>query len=187
MFVYFLNNPVIYEDSRGEDACLVIDDEGALDNGHIGFLVEDDEGNWWHFYWGPKYPILSVIPVDWIPACWFVKYEGDITLDEINTAGQYGATYDRMIYLSGDFSDCVDITKEYTDGGTKYNLYTNNCSQLSLSTLSQAPTKYQKLLQKGSKYLIPKNAYGYMEKNYRYVYPSGGGGGKNQFTINMLY
>ena len=50
MFVYCLNNPVIFGDSEGTAAILLIDtDDSAGGNGHVSILLQDSEGEW-HFF-----------------------------------------------------------------------------------------------------------------------------------------
>ena len=171
MYTYCLNNPIIHADSCGTDACIVIDDDGAIGFGHIGFLVEDDEGQWWHFYWGPQNGLIPIIGIDVQNASWCVEYDGEISLEAINESGQYGETYDRMIYLLGNFSDCIDVAKSLD---SKYNLYNNNCSHVSLGTLSKANTPYKDQLDHAATFcIIPKCAFRYLENTCKTITPRG--------------
>ena len=180
MCAYCHNNPIIFADTHGTDACVVIDDQQALWCGHIGFFVQDDEGEWWHFYWGPQNGIIPVIGIDVEDASWFVEYEGEISLDAINSSGQYWKTYDRMIYLEGDFSDCIDYANNLD---ADYNLYNNNCSQVSLDILSKADTPYKDRLQCASTfYVIPKCAFSYLMDTCKTT-TRRGGGSKNMFSV----
>ena len=120
MFAYCGNNPVIYGDDEGTDAVIVIDNNAAAGAGHIGFLVQDEEGNWFHFYWGPygdggtTYCAITVSCV--YPETWCKAYEGELSLSAINASGQYSGTYDEMIYLEGDFSESAEKTKKHLYG-----------------------------------------------------------------------
>ena len=78
LFIYGKNNPVKYGDSGGLDAYILYDKDAAAGAGHIGLLIEDDEGQWWHFYWGcsvdltiPFMPLGSFVTVD----TWLVRYQ----------------------------------------------------------------------------------------------------------------
>ena len=51
MFTYCYNNPNAFVDDNGKDAILLLDSKLQ---GHIGALIQDAEGTWWHFYWGPE-------------------------------------------------------------------------------------------------------------------------------------
>ena len=51
IFAYCYNNPNLYTDDQGSDAILLLDEKFV---GHIGALIQDADGTWWHFYWGAK-------------------------------------------------------------------------------------------------------------------------------------
>ena len=163
MFTYCLNNPVIMGDDEGMDAVVLIDNEGANGFGHVGFLAQDSEGVWWHFYWGPsmKVPCLFGTVKE---TTWCRRYDGEISLDAINDAGQYGDSYDKMMYFNGDFSNSVTQAKSY--GKTQnYNLYSRNCSQVSFSLLAESPNDNQVVFRTASTKMIPKSAYKYTAQN----------------------
>ena len=44
MFAYALNSPVIYGDPDGEDAIILL---SLGITGHLGVLVQDEDGKWW--------------------------------------------------------------------------------------------------------------------------------------------
>jgi len=148
LFSYCFNNPVIYKDSNGLDAIML------LDNGlptHLGLLVQDDEGKWWHYYWGAEFCwswLKSFFGVSVKAETWCVEYDGEITLEAINESEQYSGDYEEFTYLNGDFSDCIN---EMMDETEEYNLYSNNCSQKSLGILSSARNSYSDTLSKTSK------------------------------------
>ena len=162
MFAYCLNNPVVFADTHGTDACVVIDNDQAWGFGHICFFAQDDEGTWWHFYWGPEDPYLPIIGINVEPVTWLKEYEGDISLEAINASGQYSRTYHRMIYLFGDFSDCIE---QATNLDSQYNLYFENCSQVSLSILASANTPHKNRLESAAKKTIPKRAFKFIEES----------------------
>ena len=185
MFAYCNNSPVILADKHGSDACIVINDDSAAGFGHVGFLVDDEEGNWWHFYWGPKYVIISIFAISVEPISWLEKYEGDITLDSINASGQYSGTYDRMIYLEGDFSDCMDSINSI-DGA--YNLLSKNCSQVSLLILSAADSDYQdQITYAAQEFIRPDHAFDYLENVC--ITPTSSNAGKGGYinTVHMFH
>ena len=168
MFAYCGNNPVIYGDDEGTDAVIVIDNNAAAGAGHIGFLVQDEEGNWFHFYWGPYGDggtIYCAITVSCVyPETWCKAYEGELSLSAINASGQYSGTYDEMIYLEGDFSESAEKTKKtsvWTEGF--YHLATNNCSQVSLRLLSESDTPYADILKVASIGFVPNLVFGTLE------------------------
>ena len=167
MFAYCNNNPVIYIVSNGCDA-IILYDKDAL--GHIGIMLQDSDGKWYHFYWGTRGGITGLLDrvqcaflVSVPQYSWCVEYcEETTSLQSINASNQYSGEYEEMHYLDGDFSECVDDIMS-PDG--EYNLYTNNCSQVSLGILATADTEYKTMLSQASKYVIPMNANSYITRN----------------------
>ena len=157
MFAYCLNNPVLFSDANGFDA-IVLYDQDTL--GHIGVMVQDSDGKWWHFYWGTAggkegIPdrILCFFFVSVRSYTWCVEYKGrSIKINDINAANQYSGQYEEAHYLKGDFSECVDMLKNPQGD---YNLYTQNCSQVSLGILASADSDYKEMLQKASTFMLP--------------------------------
>ncbi len=191
MFAYCLNNPIIFGDSAGCDAYILIDKQGAVTFGHMGFIVQDEEGNWWHFYWGPSTyaqgakSLFSGCNVPTSTYCVRIELD-EVTLDAINSTDQYGGNYDDMIYLAGDFSDVIPHAK---DQSSEYNIYNNNCAQVSLTLLIEAGTPSTSALEHGrTKHLrIPNLMFNdiknYIEPSYN---PSSGPGGSGRGTYSAF-
>lgn len=57
-----------------------------------------------------------------------------------------------MVHLSGDFSDVLKYAK---DQNSNYNLYGENCAQVSLTLLMKANTRYNPILESGKSRLLP--------------------------------
>jgi len=158
MFVYCLNNPAVFLDSEGTDA-IIVTNIGIT--GHLGILVEDEDGIWYHFYWGASDgdgssgSSGSISPWGTGAKTWCEEYTGELNLASINTSEQYRGSYDSLIYLEGDFSSCLD---EMHEPKGEYNLYSNNCAQKSLRILAQADTEYKDILEHASKCMHPNKA-----------------------------
>ncbi len=174
-FAYCNNNPVMKYDPSGYDA-IVLTNDGAA--GHTGIMVQDEDGVWYHFYWGASDgnssssgSSSSASPFGCEAKTWCKIYEGDISLDDINASGQYGGTYDRMERLYGDFSTCLT---EMQNPSGEYNLYTNNCLDKSFSILASADTIYKDALQKGAKKWRPTKGHDTLCENMpvRPLFPS---------------
>lgn len=157
MFAYCSNNTVMFIDPSGYDA-IILTNDGV--SGHMGIMVEDEEGNWWHFYWGASDGSSSSLNFGSLCGCasktWCNPYNGELDVQSINASKQYSSDYDRMIYLSGNFSSCLE---EMNNPSGNYNLLTNNCAQKSLRILASADTKYQWALKKASKKKRPSAAH----------------------------
>ena len=167
MFAYCLNNPVKYGDHRGTDAVVLYDEDNA---GHIGIMVQDEDGTWWHFYWGPKSGkgfgfrvFISFFFVNVESESWCVEFSGDASsLDSINAANQYAGDYEALHYFDGDFCDAVDSMNNISE---KYNLQGNNCSQVSLRILATANKHYYDLFIEAARYTRPRKASEYIIDN----------------------
>lgn len=169
MFAYCLNNPTNYADYAGYDAVVLFDEDTF---GHIGIMAQDSAGRWWHFYWGTKggkegtsgrVKCFLGFTIEQYSRC--VEYShSSVSLDEVNASGQYAGEYENMHYLEGDFSEIIAALKN-PEG--QYNLYTNNCSQFSLRTLSMADTRHRELLQEASQFMLPAHADSYISQNLR--------------------
>ena len=108
MFAYCNNNPVNMVDSKGNDAVVLYDESYY---GHNGMLVQDEDGNWWHYYWGaapgkPRKLAEYLLPVPSISFC--EPFEGEVTLKAINEGASYKG-YTDLIYLEGDYSKSAEI------------------------------------------------------------------------------
>ena len=85
-----------------------------------------------------------------------------ISLDDINESNAYAGDYEEMFYFVGDFSSAVDNMKAYSG---KYNLYINNCSQVSLRILADANIDDRELIFSAAEYISPKRAKKYISEN----------------------
>ena len=178
MYAYCGNNPLKNIDENGEDAILLYDDEGF---GHIGALIQDEEGNWWHFYWGAKHFNNNFIhylfnPED-EPLKDLSKYSGEITLEAINAGIPYKGNYDRMIYCHGDFSASYEYAKDLE---RDYHLYEYNCGQATNNVLSQSDTAYRENFRQNEYKLFLFS----MMNNFKILPTTHPAGGNMYITIN---
>ena len=159
-FAYCNNNSVNLIDLTGTDAIVLVDTDSL---GHIGALVEDINGNWWHFYWGAcnssssssSSSIFAIFGIPVQPCTSCEIYSGSMDISSINESGGYSG-YDDKVCLYGDFSSCILSLQNPTG---YYHLYNNNCSQVTLRTLSSADTIYADILQEASKETYPTSAF----------------------------
>ena len=164
MYAYCNNSPVVHFDPSGYDA-IVITDIGGV--GHMGILVQDEDGQWYHFYWGSsngkssRYSIKSLSRSGIAANTWCDKYDGELTLETINASGQYDSSYDYFIYLTGDFSSCLE---EMNHPSGKYSVFNYNCVHKSLEILASANTVYTDALNKAAEKTRPKVAHSVLEE-----------------------
>ena len=163
MFAYCNNSPIIHADYTGYDA-VVLTCDGI--SGHMGIMVQDEDGVWWHFYWGASDGGSSSYSVSSLWGCevttWCKEYVGVVSLDSINASEQYDDEYSRMLYLYGDFSSCIN---EMQNPSGEYNLFNNNCAQKSLRILASADTIYQDALELAADKWRPSRAHDILKEN----------------------
>ncbi len=159
-----MNNPVSSVDYQGTDAILLQDKDAVYSAGHTGLLLQDDEGQWWHFYWGNnREGKLGKSGSGEM----LTKYVGNTNLSAINSfySSKYnGNEYEDMIYFEGDFSASVDYAKKLQKEQPTYNLIINNCMQVSTDVLRKGEFKqnndqYKYTLLKCRFSIIPNVAY----------------------------
>ena len=167
MFTYCLNNPPKHKDHAGTDAIVLFDDDSM---GHIGIMVQDKDGVWWHYYWGTEggkegsfNRVRCIFDMDVEPYSWHVKFTGDVSsLDSINASNQYSGDYEVKHYFKGDFSTAIDGMQNNSED---YNLYSNNCSQVSLRILASANKDYSRLFEEAAQFTRPKKASQFISEN----------------------
>ena len=98
MFAYCVNSPAVLGDYEGTDAILIIDEDAVHGNGHVCFMVQNNEGTWNYYSFGPGRPA-------WFTgaACLFGGYvKGVIYRSKLGTADGFDLT---------TFSGCADFMK----------------------------------------------------------------------------
>ena len=167
MFTYCFNNPSNHFDASGNDAIWIQEGNSAGHQGHTGLMVQDEDGNWFYFFWGPSSEDEEA--ADIISLCkgvkngaYYVPYGGDASqknlyntatiIEMVHEMSQASNLVDRSnlitstIYLEGDYAQ----THEYLDTlcgqnancTQPYNLLLNNCVQKSLYALSVSDDRF---------------------------------------------
>ena len=162
LYTYCCNNPVMYVDPSGHDAILLLYPDAAAHAGHVSALFQDENDTWFFVYWGASGSTKEKVSPFGTNAYMELFELGEGTLDSMTSITdflrEHNAGYLELgkdnggtnldwtdgltdsIYFEGDFSASVAKAKElYNDGVIKeeYNLYINNCMQVSLNLLSQ--------------------------------------------------
>ena len=185
MFAYCYNRAVSFEDDSGKDAIWIQELKSAGYAGHTGLLVQDGDGAWWFFYWGPNDSgDLSIITmIDAISGqplsngCYLIPIE--TTTDEIKKSGgvkaavnsaikQHGGSSDRFeklssaFYFEGDYTATFDYLSELVShrGERDYYLYWDNCVEESTIALSKSNKAFLLMFSNPFTTLIPNAAFG---------------------------
>jgi len=168
LMAYCFNNPANYVDFDGKDAILLLNTNGAGGFGHMGLLIQDKSGTWYHFFWGSQQGNSSDISTPTV--CEVSELSGNFNLIELNEILKekeiYNDPYEKMLYFSGDYTESLKYVQQYAG---KYNLFTNNCMQLSLNALLRSDElncseKYIKQILRARNSVIPNFSFNILSK-----------------------
>ena len=159
LFVYCNNSPVCYFDLTGEDAIWLQDKDAVGGLGHSGLLLQDENGQWLHFYWGSNRGGFSGKTGSYE---FLEPYGGDLSFEGINkhySANDPEKGYEKMIYFEGDFSGSISYIYDLQRKNFSYDLLYRNCVQVTKRALLRGNFKkydffYKKILKEDNA-LIP--------------------------------
>ncbi len=184
LYGYCGGNPVNYVDPSGHDAIWLQYAHAAYNMGHTGLAIQEKNKKWNYFFWGPKNEnakILIGAPVRLvykrIPSILSaLQLRPKILINALNRLTKndnyYKETLTDIMYFRGDFTE----SHKYIRGLLKqqsrntlqsYNLFINNCLQVSLRALVKGKFADNERNLKGtavnqikrSRYMIPNNAF----------------------------
>lgn len=164
MFAYCNNNPVNMSDTAGNDAIWIQEEGSAGGAGHSGLMIQDEEGNWYYFYWGPPrgdgsetvnlqniIGYLTVGPLGVIyeivetdgadmrdPAEVIRVLAGSSNDDIVDRSGKITG----IKYFEGDYTASHRKALSYKDTKQFYNLSFNNCVEKSAHVLSASDSRF---------------------------------------------
>jgi hypothetical protein len=138
-------------DLFGCDAIWIQEGKSVGVFGHSGLMIQDTIGDWWYFYWGPEKisvgmfffrnvkasPLLSKIGESRIELC-------DIDSVKSTLSSVFGDSSDRVnhitetVYFEGDYSKTFDYCSSLLNSDIEYNLYFNNCFQVSARAMAES-------------------------------------------------
>ena len=174
MFAYCLNNPVNRVDSTGNDAIWIQEEESAGGFGHSGLISQDENGDWYYFFWGPKYNILALrlkngttsAPVFYklnTDGCDMTTTEGvikavDQTFKDDKTKNRSSLITDTY-YFYGDYTKTTAKAKEISKNHARYNLIKNNCVQNTIAAFMESDIRFSVISYGDIRDAIPNEVY----------------------------
>ena len=163
-YSYCLCNPINCLDSKGADAIWIQEAGSAKGQGHSGLMVQNENGEWYYFYWGPESESFELGMIFGGVDCdaYVVKLDvadADITtIQGVKTAlsncidETYGNKAKKRVdkitsiyYFKGDYTNTYEAVKRYRDeaaNGTKYNLAIDNCVERTLSAFVTSDSRF---------------------------------------------
>jgi RHS repeat-associated protein len=176
MFAYCNNNPANKEDSYGEDAIWIQEGNSAGGFGHSGLLVQDSNGKWFYFYWGPikekekniPFLILGVQNGAYLIPCDRIKGDLHYTANVVETVlgafVEYNTNHKKekkenraflitsTYYFSGDYTATYNYCKKISSERNLYRLLNYNCFQITWNAMAESNKAFTK-----KHYFIPNN------------------------------
>ena len=162
-------------DSGGKDAIWIQERESAKGEGHSGLMVQDENGNWFYFYWGPydeNAPIEDLIKG--VPHGSYFDpintYDSNLTstsgvinvlkcAENVNTSASSRAdNITETYYFVGDYSATCNQARNYSNSTEEYNLITNNCAQKTINAFFASDSRFSQVSYGLLNYCIPNHA-----------------------------
>lgn len=155
MFAYCLNNPANYLDANGFDAIWIQEGNSAREFGHSGLMVQDEDGEWFYFFWGPSnenfgpeilfgtthptdYPHISVNGEDLTNT----KQVIQVLAKSNSPAADRAKLITSTRYFKGDYVKTYEKAKDILKSSVQYKLLTNNCVQNTLTAFAESDWRF---------------------------------------------
>jgi RHS repeat-associated protein len=139
-YCYTLNNPIKFSDINGQDVVLLIANEGAGGNGHMGAIIQDGNGEWHYMTIGNADPNatqsqmvssgsqggMALIPLgtkDKEEAIALAKQDDNNSPYKDHVEFNTSTKMDKAI-----FAEAQELQENINSGEIKYNAVTNNCA-----------------------------------------------------------
>ncbi len=146
-------------DASGHDAIWIQEANSACGEGHSGLMVQDADGQWYYFFWGPQKEgfQLGILFVG-VPSRFVLKeintYGHDLTkTNEVriavtNSSDPFIRDRDKKItatyYFKGDYTATYNWLKEKEKEENLYQLLTDNCVQVVISAMQQSDSHFDR-------------------------------------------
>lgn len=133
-YAYVMNNPLINIDPDGRDIAFAVDKNGAGGNGHTTLYFQNETGQWYSFNQGATNGDSSGGNL------WLLlgqSTDAGVSISEVNEVPK-GAlllhtTPEQDEKIAGN---ALIIQNEHKSGASKYNLYSNNCTDAAVDVVN---------------------------------------------------
>ena len=170
MFAYCYNNAINFVDNDGFDAIWIQEGNSAAGFGHSGLMVQDVNGSWYYFYWGPvdeNGSAAEMATIGVTDGMIFEKVEnlsGDLTYTDdvrsaLRTCGNENAEerafkITSTAYFKGDYTATFNYLQKLKNSPReKYHLLRNNCVQQSILAMRESDSRFNREFS-----MLPNNA-----------------------------
>ena len=169
------NQPVKWaintQDPLGLDAIWVQEAHSAKVFGHSGLVVQDGEGEWYYFFWGPLDESLSSELITGTKTnSYCVCIGGPETdmsstekiIEAISMAPEQASGRAPLItdtfYFEGDYTATYEKAKQIAESSESYQLLTNNCVQKTLIAFIASDSNFCLVEKDAFSSIIPNEA-----------------------------
>ena len=155
MYSYSLGNPINMVDTCGKDAIWIQESGSAGGMGHSGLMVQDSEGKWQYFYWGPNSEKVDPKLIVGVKHGAYIEeidtYDADMTDTDVvkavlkQASGNAKDRADKVtqtFYFEGDYTATYIKAKAIVDGTDQYKLVSNNCVQKTIESFSASDKRF---------------------------------------------
>ena len=174
MFAYCNNNTVNCKDIYGNDAIWIQEAGSAKGYGHSGLVSQDENGDWWYFFWGPKnetFTFEHITGTESAPV--FIKLnteDCDMTTTDgvvaaINQSFNDGDTRNRAskitssCYFVGDYTRTTEKARSIANSAAEYKLLTYNCVENTLDAFMDSDSRFYMATYGDYRDIIPNEVY----------------------------
>ena len=158
LYSYADNIPTNQLDSDGTDAIWINESSSAGTMGHTGLMVQDDNGEWYYFFWGPASENFSKEIV--------TGTENNSVIEKITTNGadltdvnqlklilknssgiakQRADLITEAYYFRGDYTATYNKALLFANSNESYSVVLNNCLQKTLDAFNESDKRFSLL------------------------------------------
>ena len=158
IYEYCNNSPCAMIDYDGNDAYWLTDTGNVATMGHTSLLLQNDDGAWYYFYWGPEpntMPLRTQARVQLMKVDVKFDKRGMLDLDSLNESikGIYKRGYNKASLYRGDYSRSISYAQllihtyenqnSFFNDAPAYGVLMSNCMQASAMVMQASNPIYE--------------------------------------------
>ena len=174
MYVYVQNKQTTMVDTEGKDAIWIQERHSAAGFGHTGLMVQNSEGDWYYFFWGPESEnVEKELITGTTTECYLERVDthGIILTDKESVVAALKGSSDTapeavkraelitdVYYFEGDYTATYERANALIEDHQKYSLLGNNCLQNTVDALHASDWRFSLVVYGELNGIIPNDA-----------------------------